>query len=161
MPEGFAAVTLRVTDADGHVHESCVLVADDDAKRAHGLMDVDSLGGYDGMIFRFSDPTSSAFYMYRTRLPLSIAFLDASGGLVSATDMAPCTAKSGDDCPLYNVSGKYVDALGGGAGRPRWAGHRTGQPRRGRYQLHPRLRLRCAVGVQSTRRPPGGAIRTG
>jgi hypothetical protein len=25
--------------------------------------------------------------------------------------MAPCTAKSGDDCPLYNASGKYVDAL--------------------------------------------------
>jgi uncharacterized membrane protein (UPF0127 family) len=100
-----------VTDANGQVHESCVLVADTSAKQQRGLMDVDSLGGYDGMIFRFASPITEAFYMYRTRLPLSIAFLSSDGAFVSATDMAPCTAKNGNDCPLYTAAGPYLNAL--------------------------------------------------
>ena len=74
-------------------------------------MDVDSLGGYDGMIFRFGAPTTARFYMYRTRLPLSVAFFDGDGAFVSARDMAPCTAADGSDCPLYAADGPYVDAL--------------------------------------------------
>ena len=110
-PEGFTAVTLRVTGADGTVHESCVLLADDDAKRARGLMDVDNLGGYDGMIFRFDSPIEAMFYMYRTRLPLSIAFFDRDGRYVSASDMPPCTATRARDCPVYGAARPYTDAL--------------------------------------------------
>ena len=111
VPTGFEAVTLRITDADGRVRESCVLLAADDADRARGLMEVDSLGGYDGMIFRFDGPTRSQFYMFDTRLPLSIAFFDTDGRFVSATDMAPCTATKASDCPVYGADGPYVDAL--------------------------------------------------
>jgi len=110
-PSGFEAVTLRITGADGRVRESCVLLAANDADRARGLMDVDNLGGYDGMIFRFDAPTRSRFYMFQTRLPLSVAFFDDKGGFVSATDMAPCTAAAGSDCPLYAADGPYADAL--------------------------------------------------
>jgi len=111
VPSGFEAVTLRITAADGFVHESCVLIAVSDTDRARGLMNVDSLGGYDGMIFRFGAPTTARFYMYRTRLPLSVAFFDGDGAFVSARDMAPCTAADGSDCPLYAADGPYVDAL--------------------------------------------------
>jgi uncharacterized protein len=110
-PSGFEAVTLRITAADGSVHESCVLIAVSEADRARGLMDVDNLGGYDGMIFRFGAPTSAQFYMYRTRLPLSVAFFDGTGTFVSSRDMAPCTATSASDCPVYDAAGRYVDAL--------------------------------------------------
>jgi uncharacterized membrane protein (UPF0127 family) len=109
--QDFAAVTMKVTDASGGTHQSCVLVADDGAKRERGLMDVDSLGGYDGMIFRFSQPTQSSFYMFHTRLPLTVAFFDERGGFVSATDMPPCTATRGQDCPSYPPAGPYLNAL--------------------------------------------------
>jgi uncharacterized membrane protein (UPF0127 family) len=110
-PSGFAAVSLRVTAADGSAHESCVLVAITDAERARGLMDVDSLGGYDGMLFRFAAPTAAQFYMFHTRLPLSIAFFDGNGGYVAASDMPPCTASAATDCPVYGAPRRYVDAL--------------------------------------------------
>jgi uncharacterized membrane protein (UPF0127 family) len=111
IPEGFEAIVLRVTDANGTEHEWCVLVADTDAKREHGLMDVDSLGGYDGMLFTFDGPTQASFYMFQTRLPLSIAFFAAGGPFVSSSDMPPCTASKGADCPLYRAISPYVDAL--------------------------------------------------
>jgi len=111
VPTGFRAVTLVIIAADGSVHESCVLVAESDADRARGLMEVDSLGGYDGMLFRFGAPTKSQFFMFHTRLPLSIAFFDAAGAFVSARDMAPCTESSGGACPLYAADHAYVDAL--------------------------------------------------
>ena len=111
VPSGFKAVTLRVTAADGSVHESCVLVAITDADRARGLMDVDSLGGYDGMLFRFGKPTTAQFYMFHTLLPLTVAFFDQVGAYVSARDMPPCTAAKGSDCPVYGADRSYVDAL--------------------------------------------------
>jgi uncharacterized membrane protein (UPF0127 family) len=111
VASGFEAVTLRITAADGSVHESCVLLAVTEADRERGLMDVDSLGGYDGMIFRFGAPTAAQFYMFRTRLPLSVAFFDGDGAFVSARDMAPCTAAAGGDCPLYSADRRYTDAL--------------------------------------------------
>jgi uncharacterized membrane protein (UPF0127 family) len=111
VPSGFKAVTLRVTAADGSVHESCVLVAITDTDRARGLMDVDSLGGYDGMLFRFGEPTTAQFYMFHTRLPLTVAFFDRDGAYVSARDMPPCTAAKGSDCPVYGADRSYVDAL--------------------------------------------------
>ena len=104
-------MTLRITAADGSVHESCVLLAESEADRARGLMDVDSLGGYDGMIFRFGAPTAAQFYMFHTRLPLSVAFFDGDGAFVSARDMAPCTAAAGSDCPVYGADRRYTDAL--------------------------------------------------
>src|SRR5207237_294174 len=102
---------IRITDADGHQHGACVLVADTEAERERGLMDVDGLGGYDGMLFRFPSPTTADFYMFRTRLPLSIAFFAADGTFVSGADMTPCTAKDGSDCPLYPAAAAFLDAL--------------------------------------------------
>lgn len=111
VPTGYKAVTLRVTMPDGSVRESCVLVAVTDAEREQGLMDVDSLGGYDGMLFRFGRPTTAQFYMFHTRLALTVAFFDADGAYVSARDMPPCTAAKGSDCPVYGADRSYVDAL--------------------------------------------------
>src|SRR5262245_18289638 len=74
-------------------------------------MDVDRLGGYDGMLFMFGQPVSASFYMYMTRLPLSIAFFGSTGAFVSAADMPPCTAQNASDCPLYHAEAPYVNAL--------------------------------------------------
>jgi uncharacterized protein len=111
VPKGYSAVVMRVTDANGVTRDFCVLVADDEPKRERGLMDVDSLGGYDGMLFRFGSPTKAQFYMFQTRLPLSIAFFADGGKFVSSTDMPPCTASRPGDCPLYDAAAPYLDAL--------------------------------------------------
>jgi uncharacterized membrane protein (UPF0127 family) len=111
VPRGYDAIVMRVTDADGVTREFCVLVADSEPKRERGLMDVDSLGGYDGMLFRFGSPTTAQFYMFETRLALSIAFFAGGGGFVSSTDMPPCTASRPGECPLYDAAAPYVDAL--------------------------------------------------
>jgi uncharacterized membrane protein (UPF0127 family) len=111
VPQGFPGIVALLTDPSGTVHEWCLLLAANDADRARGLMDVDSLGGYDGMVFRFDAETNAAFYMFHTRLPLSIAWYAKSGAFVSSTDMPPCTASDSSSCPLYKAKGAYTDAI--------------------------------------------------
>jgi uncharacterized membrane protein (UPF0127 family) len=102
---------LTVTASDGSSRQLCVLLADTPDRQETGLMGVTSLQGYDGMLFRFDAPTSVAFYMFHTLIPLSIAWFDDHGGYVSSTDMAPCTKSNGGDCPLYRAAAPYRDAL--------------------------------------------------
>ena len=111
VPQGYSAITVTIRDADGTTREACVLVADTEPQRERGLMDVDGLGGYDGMLFRFPEPTQASFYMFHTRIPLSVAFFDTDGRYVSSTDMAPCGATAAKDCPLYPAQGPFLDAL--------------------------------------------------
>lgn len=87
----------------------CALLADTSTRQEVGLMNRTDLGGYDGMVFRFSADTNVAFYMKDTPLPLSIAFFDANGQYVSGTDMTPCIHQS--SCPVYPAARPYRLAL--------------------------------------------------
>jgi uncharacterized membrane protein (UPF0127 family) len=107
--EGFAETAVSITDANGNVTGCCVLVAVTAGQREQGLMQVTDLGGYDGMLFVWNADTSGGFWMRNTPTPLSIAFFDAEGGFVSATDMAPCG--DSDSCPTYPSGGTYRFAL--------------------------------------------------
>jgi uncharacterized membrane protein (UPF0127 family) len=112
VPEGFEAVVIEVTKADGSVAEYCVLLADTPERQARGLMDVDGVGRYTGMLFDFAGPTMGQFYMLRTRIPLSIAFFGLDGRFVSSTDMQPCPEDDDDPpCPRYQAEDLYVSAL--------------------------------------------------
>lgn len=85
--------------------QRCLLLAQTPEQRARGLMEVTDLGGYPGMAFAFPADTDVGFWMRNTPTPLSIAYLDASGAIVSTADMAPC-----DDvptCPTYPAAGPY------------------------------------------------------
>jgi uncharacterized membrane protein (UPF0127 family) len=107
---GFGEVEVRIVEGpDGEPVVICVLVADSPAQRARGLMEVTDLGGYDGMLFRFEDDSDGGFWMKDTVLPLSIAYLDADGAVVSTADMDPCP--DGDQCPSYPADGPYRMAL--------------------------------------------------
>tara|TARA_B100001093_G_scaffold478041_1_gene505875 strand:+ start:142 stop:588 length:447 start_codon:yes stop_codon:yes gene_type:complete len=64
-------------------------VADDPSKRAFGLMFRDALAPDAGMVFVYPSPRPLSFWMRNTCLPLSIAYLDASGRIVSIADMTP------------------------------------------------------------------------
>lgn len=87
----------------------CALLAETATQQARGLMERADLGGYDGMLFRFPADTTTGFHMTNTPLPLSIAFFDAAGGFVSATDMAPCIDQP--SCPTYGPDRPYRYAL--------------------------------------------------
>jgi uncharacterized membrane protein (UPF0127 family) len=123
--EGVGEVAASVTAADGTVTGCCLLVASTDAQRQRGLMEVTDLGGYQGMVFVFDQDEAGGFWMRNTPTPLSIAWFEADGDFVSATDMAPCSDDE-PDCPVYPPEGSYrfavevfegdLDALGVGPG---------------------------------------------
>jgi hypothetical protein len=108
---GFGAVAVRIEPASGPARRTCMAAARTEAQRRRGLMEVTDpeLGGLDGMVFVYAEDETGGFWMRNTPLPLSIAYLDAGGRLVSATGMAPC----GDspDCPLYPAGGPYRYAV--------------------------------------------------
>ena len=73
--DGFEEVTITVATDDGRTLTWCVLLAATAATQQQGLMHVTdpALGGYDGMLFRFTNDNTGGFWMKNTRLPLSIA----------------------------------------------------------------------------------------
>lgn len=103
--DGFTEVRVMVVRADGTTEEFCLLLADEPDEWAQGLMEVVDLGDHDGMVFVFPGDRDGGFFMRNTPMPLSIAFLDVDGGLVSATDMEPCEDRDG--CPTYGADGPY------------------------------------------------------
>jgi hypothetical protein len=105
----FGEVAIAVTAPDGTVTGWCVLLADTDTQRQRGLMENTDLQGYAGMLFVWNEDSESSFYMRNTPTPLSIAWVNADGELVSTADMAPCDDVEG--CPLYPADGPYRFAL--------------------------------------------------
>ena len=116
--QGFTKVTLRIRHADGSVEEHCVWLADTEAKRQRGLMEITdpSIGGGDAMVFSFDADTSVAFWMKDTVLPLSIAWIDSAGGVVTTADMNPCPAGTAN-CPQFSASRPYRLAIEMAQGR--------------------------------------------
>lgn len=64
-------------------------VADDPKERAYGLMFRDALAADAGMVFVYPNARPLSFWMRNTCLPLSIAYIDAMGQIVSIADMTP------------------------------------------------------------------------
>src|SRR5215831_18730344 len=85
-----------------------VQVAADDASREKGLMGVTDLPENHGMAFRWDSPTDATFWMKDTLIPLSIAFVDQDGKVVTIKEMTPCTA---DPCTTYAADGSYTMAI--------------------------------------------------
>jgi uncharacterized membrane protein (UPF0127 family) len=85
-----------------------VAVADDPQERRTGLMDIEELPADQGMAFVWPEPVDSTFWMKDTLVPLSVAFVDASGHVIDVVDMQPCQA---DTCPSYGVDEPFVLAV--------------------------------------------------
>lgn len=88
-------------------------LANDDDRRAYGLMERPELPENHGMIFVYPEtltPTGQ-FWMYRTKLPLDIAFLSDAGEIVSIMAMDPCASPNPDLCRRYSPGVPYRGAL--------------------------------------------------
>ena len=59
--------------------------------RATGLMFRKSLAPNEGMLFVFPEAEMECMWMKNTLIPLSVAFIDASGTIVSISEMQPQT----------------------------------------------------------------------
>jgi uncharacterized protein len=73
--------------------------------RSRGLMHRTSLGKKEGMIFRFEESGYLTFWMYSTKIPLTIVFLNDKLQIVDIQDMLPCVQKSADLCKTYTSKG--------------------------------------------------------
>jgi len=62
--------------------------------RMQGLMFRKSLGPNQGMLFMFTEDERHCMWMKNTYVPLSVAFIDAKGRIVSIHDMDPQTETS-------------------------------------------------------------------
>ena len=103
---------------DSGPHRLEVEVAETTAQRQRGLMEREHLPEERGMLFRFENEQSAdnAFWMYRTLIPLDIAFIDDQGRIVAMHTMPPCDSSAPGDCPSYPAGAAYHSALEVNAG---------------------------------------------
>ena len=126
-PSVLSAAPARVDVTVGGRLRLSLEVADTEAERERGLMGRRSVPAGGGMIFLFGSKTTTAFYMYRTLVPLSIAFVRA-GRVVTVREMEPCPAVDPRGCPLYRAGSPYTSAIEARGGTFTAAGTRPGDP---------------------------------
>jgi uncharacterized protein len=114
VPFDTATAFVR-TGTDSHTLR--VEIAERDAQRAYGLMDRDALDDDAGMIFLYErqQPADAGFWMYRTRIPLDIAYFDGAGRIVAIRQMEPCPVQDQARCQVlasgYAPGAPYYGAL--------------------------------------------------
>lgn len=108
----FEAAPLRIT-TKADTFRLRAEIAETDEQRQHGLMERPSLAEDAGMIFLYPEPqdTASGFWMYRTLVPLDIAFLDEEGRIAAIRSMEPCPETDPRWCPVYTAGVPYSAAL--------------------------------------------------
>lgn len=89
-----AQQTLPTMSLNAGIHLIRAEVASTFESRMHGLMYRKSMGANDGMLFVFPNIERHCMWMKNTYLPLSVAFIDEQGVIVSISDMQPQTENS-------------------------------------------------------------------
>lgn len=91
-----------------------VEISDTEARRSYGLMARPSLDPESGMLFTYDSEQAgtAAFWMFRTKIPLDIAFIDSAGAIGKILNMVPCESELyADACPRYEPNVPYRSAL--------------------------------------------------
>jgi len=104
-PVGSPSPLVLLTSANGEDRLVRTEIADTPDRWERGLMGRTSLPPDSGMLFVFPSDDTVSFWMKDTPLPLSIAFVDASGSVLSVQDMAPLSTE------LHSSPGPYRYAL--------------------------------------------------
>ena len=79
----------------------------------YGLMDRESLDPESGMIFVFDSvrPAGHGFWMWRTKIPLDVAYIGLDDRIVAIRGMEPCESPYPEWCPEYEPGVEYAAAL--------------------------------------------------
>jgi uncharacterized protein len=118
----FDSATVRLETTRDTVALALELATTTDQQRL-GLMERQHLSEHAGMLFVYDSvqPPDAGFWMYRTRIPLDIAFLDSAGVIRSVRAMVPCPTTMPEGCPTYEPGTPYHYALEVNAGAlKRW-----------------------------------------
>jgi uncharacterized membrane protein (UPF0127 family) len=93
-------------------------LAESPDQQSLGLMERHHLADTAGMLFIYQSeqPESAAFWMFRTRIPLDIAFVDSLGVIRAIQHMVPCPSDFAQACPTYPPRVPYRAALEANAG---------------------------------------------
>jgi uncharacterized membrane protein (UPF0127 family) len=78
-----------------------VEVAATKTQRAQGLMHRTVMPDSRGMLFVYPEPAYFCMWMKNTRIPLSVAFIDAQGQVINVADMTPHSETN--HCPHRNA----------------------------------------------------------
>jgi len=89
-----ALAQLPTLELSAGIHLIHAEVANTFETRAQGLMFRKSLGANEGMLFVFPQPDTHCMWMKNTLIPLSVAFIDRNGRIVSISEMLPQTETS-------------------------------------------------------------------
>jgi len=113
----FAVAPMRLVAGADTIHLATELAASPD-QQSLGLMERRHLADTAGMLFVYSSdqPPSAAFWMFRTRIPLDIAFVDSLGVIRAVQHMVPCPTDFAAGCPTYSPGVSYRAALEANAG---------------------------------------------
>jgi uncharacterized membrane protein (UPF0127 family) len=84
----FATSSLTIETASGARHRFTVELADDDARRALGLMYRDRMAADAGMLFDFKSDQPVSMWMRNTRIPLDMLFVARDGRVVNIRERA-------------------------------------------------------------------------
>jgi len=84
-----AAQELPVMELTAGFHRIEAEVAANNAARMQGLMQRKTMATQHGMLFVFDRDAQHCMWMKNTYLPLSVAFIDATGKILNIEDMQP------------------------------------------------------------------------
>jgi uncharacterized membrane protein (UPF0127 family) len=91
-----------------------------EAELMRGLMFRESLPSGRGMLFIHAKENNFHYWMYQTKIPLDVIWMDHDRRIVEmALDTPPCPSSSARECPNYggNYKSKYVLEVNAGIAR--------------------------------------------
>ncbi len=108
----FDTVAVEIITAGDTLEVQAELAASEE-QRQLGLMERTQLPEDHGMLFVYDEvqDSTASFWMYRTRIPLDIAFVDTAGRIVAIRTMQPCESPYAQRCPVYPAGAPFSSAL--------------------------------------------------
>lgn len=82
----FRRSTLQIATPDARLHHFNIWIADDDQRRARGLMFIKQLGADDGMLFVYPQQQPVAMWMKNTYVSLDMLFVGADGKVIRVAE---------------------------------------------------------------------------